>query len=64
MECLSIGYARRLTEKDMSAYLMVYFKDSSHSLYMAVTPRHGTVISLAQEEMERLQKKWPSDSIK
>jgi len=27
-----------LTEKDMSAYLMVYFKDDTHSLYMAVSP--------------------------
>ncbi len=26
------------TEKDMSAYLMVYFKDPTHSLYMAVSP--------------------------
>ena len=26
-----------MTEKDMAAYLMVYFKDSSHSLYMAVS---------------------------
>lgn len=26
------------SEKDMSAYLLVYFKDATHSLYMAVSP--------------------------
>lgn len=37
MGCVTISYAKPLTEKDMSAYLMVYFKDGSHSLYMAVS---------------------------
>lgn len=27
-----------ISEKDMSAYLMVYFKDATHSLYMALSP--------------------------
>lgn len=26
------------SEKDMAAYLMVYFKDDTHSLYMALSP--------------------------
>jgi len=29
---------RKTTEKDMKAYLMVYFKDDTHSLYMALSP--------------------------
>lgn len=37
MGCLSAVCAKLLTEKDMGAYLMVYFKDGSHSLYMAVS---------------------------
>lgn len=28
---------KRLTEKDMEAYLMVYFKDETHGLYMALS---------------------------
>ncbi len=38
--------ARKLEEKDFSAYLMVYFKDQSHSAYLAVSKDGNTFTDL------------------
>lgn len=35
--CASSGQSKLPTEKDMKAYLLVYFKDSDHSLHMAIS---------------------------
>lgn len=40
------GKSTTLTESDMSAYLMVYFKDDTHSLYMAVSEDGYTFIDI------------------
>jgi len=35
--CASSGQSKLPSEKDMKAYLLVYFKDSDHSLHMAIS---------------------------
>ena len=35
--CTNCSSNVRLTEEDMSAYLMVYFKDATHGLHMALS---------------------------